>query len=246
MNLSGKTAIITGGSRGIGRAIALSLSNCGASIIITYSRDQAGAEETVKLIRESGGYCTSKRFDIRNFGACQKAVDEVYAAFGKIDILVNNAGQSKIGLFIDAKEDSWNDLIDINIKGIFNMTKPVLEYMLKSGGGTIVNISSIWGVNGASCESIYSATKGAIISFTKALAKEMGPSNIRVNAIAPGVIKTRMNQWLNNEEEEELLSNISLGRFGEPSDIGNLTAFLCSDESKYITGQTIVVDGGFI
>lgn len=246
MNLSRKVAIVTGGSRGIGRAIALSLSQYGASVIITYSKDKTGAEDTVKLIKENGGYCTSKRFDIKDFKSCQKAVDEVYATFGKIDILVNNAGQSKIGLFIDTDEDIWNELLDVNIKGVFNMTKPVLNYMLKNGGGSIVNISSIWGVNGASCESIYSATKGAIISFTKALAKEMGPSNIRVNAIAPGVIKTTMNQWLSIEEEEELLANISLGRFGDPSDIGKLTAFLCSDESKYITGQTIVADGGFI
>jgi 3-oxoacyl-[acyl-carrier protein] reductase len=118
--------------------------------------------------------------------------------------------------------------------------------MLKTGGGVIVNISSIWGVNGASCESIYSATKGAINSFTKALAKEMGPSNIRINAIAPGVIKTSMNQWLSTEEQSDLLANIPLGCFGEVSDIGNLTAFLCSDESKYITGQIIIADGGFL
>jgi 3-oxoacyl-[acyl-carrier protein] reductase len=246
MNLSGKVAIITGGSRGIGRAIALRLSQCGASIIITCSKDDEGAAETIKLIRENGGYCTSKVFDICDYNHCQKTVDEVYAAFGKIDILVNNAGQSQIGLFIDAEEASWNKLIDVNIKGVFNMTQPVLKYMLKKGSGAIVNISSIWGVNGASCESIYSATKGAVISFTKALAKEMGPSNIRVNAIAPGVIKTAMNQWLSSEEEDELLCNISLGYLGEPSDIGNLTAFLCSDESKYITGQTIIADGGLL
>ena len=246
MNLSGKIAVITGASRGIGRAIALKLAQCGASVIITYSKDTAGAEETLRIIRNNGGYGISKAFDISDYRQCKDAVEEIISVFGKIDILVNNAGQSKIGLFIDTDEQTWNNLLDINIKGVFNMTQPVVKSMLRNSGGAIVNISSIWGVNGASCEAIYSATKGAIISFTKALAKEMGPSNIRVNAIAPGVIRTEMNQWLSSREEEELIANIPLGRFGETSDIGSIAAFLCSEESKYLTGQTIIVDGGLL
>ena len=246
MNLSGKIAVITGASRGIGRAIALKLARCGASVIITYSKDTAGAEDTLRIIKENGGYGISKAFDVSDYKQCQIAIDEIIALFGKIDILVNNAGQSQVGLFIDTDEQVWSNLLDVNIKGVFNMTQPVIKNMLKNCGGAIVNISSIWGVSGASCEAVYSSTKGAIISFTKALAKEMGSSNIRINAIAPGVIRTEMNQWLTNEEQEELVTNIPLGCFGEAADIGNITAFLCSEESKYITGQTIVVDGGLL
>lgn len=246
MNLSGKVAVVTGASRGIGRAVALTLSKNGASIVINYAKDEEGARETLRQIKESNGYAVIKQFDIRNYESCVKAVNEVYNTFGKIDILVNNAGISKIGLFIDTTEEEWGSLIDTNIKGTFNMTHSVLKYMLKSQSGSIVNISSIWGVSGASCESVYSATKGAILSFTKALAKEMGPSNIRINAVAPGVIKTEMNSWLNGDELNELIDSIPLGSMGDTLDIGNTVAFLCSDESKYITGQTLIVDGGFL
>jgi len=246
MNLSGKIAIVTGGSRGIGRAIATTLSKYGASIVITYSRDEEGAKDTLDSIKKNGGYCLAQRFDVSSYGDCDKAVQSVIDTFGKVDILINNAGLSNIGLFIDADEVLWNRLIDVNIKGVFNMTKCVLNNMLKNGSGTILNISSIWGVNGASCESIYSATKGAINSFTKALAKEMGANGIRVNAIAPGVINTGMNSWLSSEEEEELTNSIPMGCFGAANDIGDLAAFLCSEKAKYINGQTIVVDGGLI
>ncbi|MDP4091377.1 MAG: SDR family oxidoreductase, partial [Bacillota bacterium] len=155
-------------------------------------------------------------------------------------------GISKIGLFIDSTEEDWNYLIDTNLKGTFNMTHSVLKHMMKFKSGSILNISSIWGVNGASCETVYSSTKGAIISFTKALAKEMGPSGIRVNALAPGIINTGMNNWLTEEEKAELTEDIPLCTMGDPMDIGNAAAFLCSDESRYITGQTLIVDGGFL
>lgn len=246
MNLSGKIAIVTGGSRGIGKAIATTLSKYGASVVITYSKDEEGAKNTVESINSNGGYCLAQAFDVSSFTDCSKAVQSVIDTFGKVDILVNNAGLSNIGLFIDSDEALWNRLIDVNIKGVFNMSKCVLNNMLKNSSGSILNISSIWGVNGASCESIYSATKGAINSFTKALAKEMGPSGIRVNAIAPGVINTGMNSWLSLEEEEELTSSIPMGHFGEPNDIGEFAAFLCSEKGKYINGQTIVVDGGLL
>ncbi|SCN22343.1 3-oxoacyl-[acyl-carrier-protein] reductase FabG [Clostridium sp. N3C] len=246
MNLSGKVAIITGGSRGIGRAIAITLSKYGASVVISYSKDEEGAKDTLNFINNNGGYCLAKRFDVSSFTECSKAVQSVIDTFGKVDILVNNAGISNIGLFIDADEALWNRLIDVNIKGVFNMSKCVLSSMLKNHSGSILNISSIWGVNGASCESIYSATKGAINSFTKALAKEMGPSGIRVNAIAPGVINTGMNSWMSPEEEEELTNSIPMGCFGTPSDVGELAAFLCSEKAKYINGQTVIVDGGLL
>lgn len=246
MNLSGKIAIITGGTRGIGRAIASTLSKYGASVVITYSKDEEGAKDTLDSINNSGGYCLAQRYDVSSYTECKEAVESVISTFGKVDILVNNAALSNIGLFIDTDEALWNRLIDVNIKGVFNMSKCVLNYMLKNQSGRILNISSIWGVNGASCESIYSATKGAINSFTKALAKEMGPSGIRVNAIAPGVINTSMNSWLSQEEEEELKNSIPLGCFGGPNDVGELAAFLCSENANYINGQTILVDGGLL
>ncbi len=246
MNLSGKVAIVTGASRGIGRAIALTLSRQGASIAITYSKDEEGAAETLRQINAEGGYSITKCFDVSEYESCLEAVEAIYKHFGRIDILVNNAGISSVGLFIDSTEEERNRVVSTNLNGVFNMTHCVLSYMLKAGGGAIVNISSIWGVNGSSCESIYSATKGAVLSFTKAIAKEMGPSNIRVNAVAPGVINTKMNNWLSIEEKNELTSDIPLGIFGEPSDIGNTVAFLCSNDSKYITGQTLIVDGGFL
>ncbi len=246
MNLSGKIAIVTGGSRGIGRAIATTLSKYGASVVITYSKDEEGAKETLSYINNNGGYCLAHRFDVSNYSECSKFAQSVINTFGKVDILVNNAGLSNIGLFIDTDEALWNRLIDVNIKGVFNMSKCVLDNMHKNRSGSIINISSIWGVNGASCESIYSATKGAINSFTKALAKEMGSSGIRVNAIAPGVINTGMNSWLSLEEEEELTNSIPMGHFGAPNDIGELAAFLCSDKANYINGQTIIVDGGLL
>lgn len=244
MNLSGKTCIVTGSSRGIGRGIAIEMANQGASVIINYSADEKGAFETLRLIKEFGGIADIIKADVSNYLSAKHLIDETFKHFGRLDILVNNAGISKIGLIIDMEEGDFDRIINTNLKSVFNCTKHALPYMIDKKQGNIINISSMWGQNGASCEAIYSASKGGINSFTKALAKELGPSNIRVNAIAPGVIRTEMNSWLSEDEKKELKEEIPLMHFGESEDIGKMAVFLASDDSKYITGQIINVDGG--
>lgn len=244
MNLSGKTCIITGSSRGIGRGIAIEMANQGASVIINYSADEKGAFETLRLIKEFGGIADIIKADVSNYLSAKHLIDETFKRFGRLDILVNNAGISKIGLIIDMEEGDFDRIINTNLKSVFNCTKHALPYMIDKKQGNIINISSMWGQNGASCEAIYSASKGGINSFTKALAKELGPSNIRVNAIAPGVIRTEMNSWLSEDEKKELEEEIPLMHFGESENIGKMAVFLASDDSKYITGQIINVDGG--
>lgn len=243
--LSGKVALVTGGSRGIGRGIALELIKAGCSVAINYRKDEIRAEETLNMLNKIG-YAKAFKADVSSYLESKNMIEEIIKQFGKIDILVNNAGISKVGLFIDAKEEDWDEIINTNLKGVFNCCRNVVPHMLSREGGSIINISSMWGNVGASCEVIYSASKGGINSFTKALAKELGPSNIRVNAISPGVIKTEMNSWLSEEEVNELQGEIPLCKFGECEDIGNTVVFLSSDNSKYITGQIITVDGGMI
>lgn len=246
MNLTGKVALITGASKGIGRAIALELANNGAAIAVNYNVDAFGADETINLIKEKNGYAKSFKCDVKSYSASKNLVDAVINHFGKIDILINNAGVSKVSLFIDMDESGWDNIIDTNLKGVFNVTHNALKYMVKQRKGNIINISSIWGKNGASCEAIYSASKGGINAFTQSLAKELGSLNIRVNAVAPGVINTSMNNWLEEEEITDLIEDIPLGRFGEKEDVTKLVAFLCSEDSNYITGQIIVIDGGML
>lgn len=246
MNLKGKAALVTGASRGIGRSIAVELAKAGAAVAVNYNKNVQGAFETLRLIKESGGYGIVVKGDVSAYEQAKSIIDEVVSRLGNIDILVNNAGISKIGLFIDMQEVEWNELINVDIKGVINCSHYALKYMLKQKRGSIINISSIWGNSGASCEVVYSAAKGAVNSFTKALAKELGPSGIRVNAIAPGVIDTEMNAWLTENEKESLLEEIPLMRFGTGNDIGRLAVFLTSEASKYITGQIITVDGGMI
>lgn len=245
-SLVGKIAIITGGSKGIGKAIAKKLALEGCSIVINYSSDDKAAESTVKEIKDLGGYAIKIKGDISKYNEAKLLIDGTVKVFGKIDILVNNAAISKVGIFTDMDEKDWDDIINTNLKGIFNTCHNAVNYMLKHKEGSIINISSIWGNVGASCEVIYSASKGGVNSFTKALAKELAPSNIRVNAISPGVMKTSMNSWLSEEEVLNLKEEIPIGDFGEGEDVANLVKFLCSSNSKYITGQVITVDGGLI
>ncbi|OOM79852.1 SDR family oxidoreductase [Clostridium sp. BL-8] len=244
--LSGKVALITGASRGIGRAIAIELAKEGASVVINYSKDDDGARETLEEIKKAGGYGIIVKGNISSFKNCETIVNEVIAAMGRIDILINNAGISKIGLFMDSTEDEISEIVNTNLLGSMYLTKHVLKYMISRKQGNIINISSIWGETGASCEVLYSTTKGGINLFTKALAKEIAPSNIRVNCIAPGVINTKMNSFLGYEEKKSLEEEIPLGRFGDPSEVGKLAVFLSSEDSSYITGQIIRADGGFI
>ena len=243
--LLGKSAIVTGASRGIGRDIAIKLSENGALVIVNYSKDEEGASETCNIIKEKGGFALKFKADVSNFDEAKELVDFAVNNTGRLDIVVNNAGISNIGLFMDSTEEDIKNLMGINLFGTLYVTKHALGHML-SRGGNIVNISSMWGEVGASCEVLYSSSKGGINLFTKALAKEMAPSNIRVNAIAPGVIDTSMNAFLNEEDRNDLEEEIPLGRFGRGEEIANAVVFLCSDESSYLTGQVIRIDGGMI
>lgn len=243
--LLGKSAIVTGASRGIGRDIAIKLSENGALVIVNYSKDEEGANETCNIIKNKGGFALKFKANVSNFDEARKLVDFAVKNTGKLDIVVNNAGISNIGLFMDSTEEDIKNLMGINLFGALYVTKHALGHMLNRGG-SIINISSMWGEVGASCEVLYSSSKGGINLFTKALAKEMAPSNIRVNAIAPGVIDTSMNAFLNEEDRNELEEEIPLGRFGRGEEIANAVVFLCSDESSYLTGQVIRIDGGMI
>lgn len=244
--LSGKVAFITGASRGIGRAIAIELAKEGASVLINYSTDNNGAEETLEEVKKINGYGAIIKGDISKFSECKTIIDEALKVMGKIDILVNNAGISHIGLFMDTSEEEFEKVISTNLLGSMYLTKHVLNSMVSRKSGNIINISSMWGEVGASCEVLYSSAKGGVNAFTKALAKEVAPSNIRVNCISPGVINTKMNSFLGEEEKKSLEEEIPLGRFGESYEIGKLVVFLSSEDSSYITGQIIRADGGFI
>ncbi len=244
--LSGKVALITGASRGIGRAIAIEFARQGASVIINYLSNDECAKKTLEEVEKANGYGIIIKGDISSFKGCKIIVGKILKIMGKIDILVNNAGISQIGLFMDSTEEEIQKIVSTNLLGSMYLTKHVLNHMISRKNGNIINISSMWGEVGASCEVLYSTTKGGLNLFTKSLAKEVAPSNIRVNCIAPGVIDTKMNSFLREEEKKSLEEEIPLGRFGKPQEIGKLAVFLCSDDSSYITGQIIRADGGFI
>ncbi len=246
MNLVGKIALITGASRGIGKSIAMELSSLGATVIINYSKDDNEANNTLNCINATGREAFLYKCDISHFIEAHKMIDNIVNKFGKIDILVNNAGISQVGLLMDMKENDFDNIINVNLKGVFNCSHGVIPHMLKEGKGSIISISSIWGNVGASCEVIYSASKGGVNSFTMALAKELGTSGIRVNAISPGVIETDMNNFLTFDERENLVKEIPMMKFGKGEDIAKLVAFLASEDSSYITGQVIKVDGALL
>lgn len=246
MKFKGKIVLITGGSRGIGRSIAKEFSRLGASIIINYKNNDIAAEKTLEDIKAMGGYAISIKGDISSYEFTNKMIKDIIHRFGRIDVLVNNAAVSKVGLFIDMKEEDFDSLIDTNLKGIFNTCHNAVKYMLEKRSGSIINISSMWGQVGASCEVLYSASKGGVNSFTRALGKELATSGIRVNAIQPGVIDTEMNRWMSSEEKKALEEEIPMMKFGEGEDIAKLAVFLASNESKYITSQIITVDGGYL
>lgn len=243
-NLTGKVALVTGASRGIGKAIIIELSKAGAEVILNYRENDVAAEETLKIIKDNGGYGVKIKGDVGDYSFCNNMMKEIIERFGKIDILVNNAGISKVGLFTDMVEGDFDELINTNLKGVFNCSHNALQYMLEKKSGCIINVSSMWGNYGGACEVIYSASKGGINAFTKALAKEVAPSNIRVNAVAPGVIESDMNKWLNHQEQQQLIDEIPLCRFGKAEEVGKVVVFLASEASSYVNAHIINIDGG--
>jgi 3-oxoacyl-[acyl-carrier protein] reductase len=244
-NLTDKVAIVTGASRGIGEAIAKQLSSCGAKIIlIARNSDQLVAVK--ETIISNGGIAESMAGDVSNLNSISEIVTNTIDKWGRIDILVNNAGISRDNIIMRMKEDDWDSVMNINLKGCFNGIKSVARPMIKNKAGRIINITSVIGQIGNAGQSNYAASKAGIMGLTKSMAKELGSRNITVNAVAPGYITTDMTNDLNDEVKEQLKSSIPLGRLGTPDDVANLVCFLASDEAGYITGQTFNVDGGMV
>jgi 3-oxoacyl-[acyl-carrier protein] reductase len=246
MNLEGKVALVTGASRGIGREIALELARQGANVAVNFSGSEAKANEVVDEIKALGREAFAVKCDVSNSGEVAEMVKGTIDNFGKLDILVNNAGITKDNLLMRMKEEEWDDVININLKGVFLCTKAVTRQMMKQRVGRIINIASIVGVSGNPGQANYVAAKAGVIGLTKTTAKELASRNITVNAIAPGFITTDMTDKLSEEVKAEMLKQIPLSRLGEPKDIAKITAFLASDDSAYMTGQTLHIDGGMV
>ena len=244
--LDGKVALVTGGSRGIGRAIALQLATQGAKVAVNYAGNEAKALEVVDEIKAKGIEAIAIQADVSNADSVAKMVKEVITTFGSLDILVNNAGITRDNLIMRMKEDEWDDVINTNLKGVFNCTKAVTRQMMKQRSGRIINIASIVGVSGNPGQANYVAAKAGVIGLTKTTAKELASRNINVNAVAPGFITTDMTDKLTDEMKTEMLKQIPLGRLGEPKDIAAIVTFLASEQGDYLTGQTIHVDGGMV
>lgn len=246
MNENAKVALITGATRGIGKQIALELASQGYNIALNYRKQNEELEALKKEIESQNVKYLTVYGDVSNYEDVEKFIKEIIKEFGKIDVLVNNAGITKDMLLMRMKKEDFENVIDVNLIGTFNVTKNVIPYMMKARNGKIVNISSVVGISGNAGQTNYSASKAGIIGFTKSLAKEVASRNINVNAIAPGFIKTDMTDVLKEEVKEEISKTIPLKRMGEAKDVANLVKFLVSEESNYITGQVINVDGGML
>ena len=242
--MNSKTAVITGSSRGIGKAIAIAFAENNYNVIINYNKSENEAVKLKEELLNKGYSCEIFKADVSDFEQANSLIDFAVSTYGKIDTLINNAGISQIKLFTDITKQDWDTMLSTNLSSIFNCTQPAVKNMLHYKSGSIINISSMWGICGASCEVHYSAVKAGVIGFTKALAKELAPSGIRVNCISPGVIMTDMMKDFSKEDLNLIKEDIPLGSFGTPSDIANLALFLADDKAKNITGQNISSNGG--
>ena len=240
-----KTALVTGASGGIGRAIALALAQEGYDIGVHYNSGREKAEETARLIEAGGRRCVTLHADVSDFEQVRSMVETVRICLGELDLLVNCAGIADIRLFTDTLPEQWQRMMDIDLTGAYNCCRNVVPMMIARGGGSIINISSVWGIYGASCETAYSAAKSGIIGLTQALAKELGPSGIRVNCIAPGYIETKMNSMFDEAAVADVIDRTPLCRTGRPEDVASAAVFLASDAASFITGVTLPVTGGF-
>ncbi|WP_270181838.1 3-oxoacyl-[acyl-carrier-protein] reductase [Alkalihalobacillus sp. CinArs1] len=241
-----KSALVTGGSRGIGRAIALELASEGMNVAVNYAGSEAKANEVVEEIKAAGGQAIAIQANVGNMEEVQGMVKEVISEFGSLDVLVNNAGITRDNLLMRMKEQEWDDVINTNLKGVFNCTKSVTRQMMKQRYGRIINVASVVGVAGNAGQANYVAAKAGVIGLTKTTAKELASRNITVNALAPGFIETDMTDELSEEVKSGMKGQIPLGRLGAAEDIAKAVKFLASDDANYITGQTLHIDGGMV
>jgi 3-oxoacyl-[acyl-carrier protein] reductase len=245
-NLSNKVAVVTGASRGIGRAIALHLAELGAKVVVNYSGNQAKAQEVVSEIEANGGAAIAVQANVADPDDVAKLMKQAIETYGSLDILVNNAGITRDNLLMRMKEEDWDAVMNTNLKGVFLCTKAVARQMMKQRAGRIINIASIVGVAGNAGQANYVAAKAGVIGLTKTAAKELAARNIYVNAVAPGFIDTEMTEELPEEIKAQMLSQIPLAKLGKPEDVAKVVAFLASDDASYMTGQTLHVDGGMV
>jgi len=246
LRLQGKNALVTGGSRGIGRAIALELAKQGANVAINFTSNENKALEVVKEIEGHGVTAISIKGNVTDTADVENMISTFNENFDTLDILVNNAGITKDNLLIRMKEEDWDGVMDVNLKGVFLATKAVARKMMKQKSGKIINVSSVVGVMGNPGQGNYCASKAGVIGFTKSIAKELGGKNITVNAVAPGFIETDMTEVLSDKAKEAMLGSVPLKRPGQPEDVARLISFLSSEDADYITGQVIHVDGGMV
>ncbi|MDD5431900.1 MAG: 3-oxoacyl-[acyl-carrier-protein] reductase [Candidatus Omnitrophica bacterium] len=242
--LKGKIAIVTGGSRGIGRACCVALAKAGASVVFTYNKNIEEAEKLKKEIEGLNIECLSLQTDVRDLEQCRKVIEKTMEKFQKIDILINNAGITKDKALLMMAQEDWKDVLETNLGGTFNMSRACITTMLKQKSGKIINMSSVSGITGLPRQTNYSASKAGIIGFTKALAKEVAAYNITVNAVCPGFINTDMVSGMREEMKTEILKIIPVKRLGEAEEVANLCVFLASEKANYITGEAIKIDGG--
>ena len=241
-----KIALITGGSRGIGAACVRAFAEDGYSVVFLYNRSADKSESLVKALRSDGRDVSAYQCDVSDPAQVKAVITDILGSYHRIDALVNCAGIAHIGLFTDMTEDEWDHLFAVNVRSAFSVSKAVLPGMISQQKGSIVNVSSMWGEVGASCEVAYSATKAALIGLTKALAKEVGPSGVRVNCVTPGVIDTDMNAQLTDDDRTALSDETPLGRIGEAAEVAKTILFLCSEGASFITGQIVGVNGGLV
>ncbi len=245
MKLKDKVALVTGASRGLGKTIALQMAADGAQVIVNYVASAEKAEEVVATIQSEGGKALAMKADVSNLEEVEKMVDTVYEQFGRIDILVNNAGVTRDELLISMEREDWDKVIATNLGGLFNCTKAVAKYMMMQKSGRIINMSSVAGERGGRGQSNYAASKGAVNAFTRSVAMELARKKVTVNAVAPGVVETEMSSEVIRRAQDIILNSVALKRLGQPEEIAKVVAFLASDDSSYITGEVIRVDGGF-
>ncbi len=244
IDLSNKVALVTGASRGIGRAIALALGRNGAQVVVNYRGQQQAADEVVTAIQGAGGTALAVQGDVAQAADVERLLKTTLDTYGRVDILVNNAGITRDNLLLRMKDDEWDAVISTNLRGVYLLTKAVLRPMMKARGGRIINITSVVGLTGNAGQANYAAAKAGLIGFTKSVAHEMASRGITANAVAPGYIETDITNVLSDEIKTTVLSSIPAGRLGQPDDVAGAVLFLCSDAAAYISGQTLAVDGG--